>query len=73
MTEMKLHRCVATDGSFQNCSEELDGTLMFDPDYPGWESTRVNFCPFCGYETKYKIKSVRFDVCYHTDTPSAKI
>lgn len=39
--------------AIDKCIELNDGTLMVDNDE---YSSQVNYCPYCGYEAKTKIK-----------------
>jgi hypothetical protein len=53
---MKKHKCVDNQlfGQWEPaiiiCYEKSDGTLWVTNDE---YSSRVNYCPFCGYQTKY--------------------
>lgn len=61
MEQQELHYCESTNdakwGMYGNaidkCIELNDGTLMVDNDE---YSSQVNYCPYCGYEAKTKIK-----------------
>ena len=62
----KLHRCIADldlmkhlhgmyGCAIERCQENAAGELWCDNDE---YATRVNFCPFCGYEAPERMPSV---------------
>lgn len=61
MYNMERHYCTQPKGTkdyiygvaIYQCTELEDGTLMVDNEEYG---SQVNFCPYCGYEAKVKIK-----------------
>ena len=65
MSEITLHRCEPSWAStypfirdygsaIEECVEDADGTLWVgNHEY----STRVNFCPFCGFKAKSPVTS----------------